>query len=59
MKEKCNTCNTECCFFDKREGTVRYSIIVPHGQGVHWCKKCEDGYEKKFSTPLDETNESG
>lgn len=41
---KCKSCNGECCYVDKREGTTRYAQLVPHGQGVHWCRHCADGW---------------
>ena len=40
---KCPHCNGECCYLDKREGTTRYSQLQSHGNGVHFCKQCEDG----------------
>lgn len=40
---KCSHCNGECCYLEKREGTTRYSQLQSHGNGVHFCKQCEDG----------------
>ena len=38
----CPTCNDECCYLERREGTIRYAQLLPHGKGSHWCKSCED-----------------
>lgn len=43
----CEHCNGECCSLEKREGTIRYAQLLPHGKGVHYCKYCEDGTEKE------------
>lgn len=39
----CTHCKGECCHLDRREGTTRYAQLVPHGQGIHWCRHCQDG----------------
>lgn len=44
---KCSHCNGECCSLEKREGTIRYAQLLPHGEGVHYCKYCDDGKTKE------------
>ena len=39
----CGVCRGACCALDLREGTVRYALLRPHGEGVHWCRACSDG----------------
>jgi hypothetical protein len=39
----CEHCNGECCSLEKREGTIRYAQLLPHGKGVHYCKYCDNG----------------
>lgn len=43
----CEHCNGECCSLEKREGTIRYAQLLPHGKGVHYCKYCDDGKTKE------------
>jgi len=49
---KCQNCNGFCCHLEKREGTTRYAQLYTHGEGVHWCKSCEDGTDKRMD-PLE------
>ncbi len=47
MNNLCPQCNGECCSLEKREGTIRYAQLLKHGEGIHWCKHCDDGTEIK------------
>jgi hypothetical protein len=51
MKEECCTCNSKCCYYKEIEKTTIWALMASHGQGVHWCKKCKDGYREKPRQP--------
>ena len=44
----CPHCNGECCYLEKREGTTRYAVRLPHDQGIHTCKRCKDGTVERY-----------